>query len=56
MIGITIADKVTRYRFELSAYKQDSLVIPTEVYYSEYIADAIQIPTFSCKSLTKEVS
>lgn len=55
MIGITIADKVTRYRFELSAYKQDSLSIPTEVYYSEYIADAIQIPTFTCKSLTKEI-
>ena len=55
MIGITIDDKVTRYRFELEAYKQDNLTTPTEVYYSEYIADAIELPT-TMHSLTKEVS
>jgi hypothetical protein len=55
MIGITIGDKVTRYRFELSAFKQDSLVIPTEVYYSEYIADAIELTggALTSYSLTK---
>ena len=55
MIGITIDDKVTRYRFELEAYKQDNLTTPTEVYYSEYIADAISLTT-TMHSLTKEVS
>jgi hypothetical protein len=34
MIGITIADVVTRYRFELEAYKQDNATTPTEVYYT----------------------
>ena len=46
---------VTRYRFELEAYKQDNLTTPTEVYYSEYIADAIQL-TVTVHSLTKEIS
>ena len=55
MIGITIADVVTRYRFELEAYTQDNSSTPTEVYYSEYIADAIQLFT-TTTSLTKEVS
>ncbi len=44
MIGITIADVVTRYRFELEAYKQENATTPTEVYYTEYIADAISLP------------
>ena len=34
MIGITIADVVTRYRFEMSAFKQDNATTPTEVYYT----------------------
>ena len=46
---------VTRYRFELEAYKQDNLTTPTEVYYSEYIADAIQLMV-TVHSLTKEIS
>lgn len=33
-IGITIADIVTRYRFEMQAYTQANAVIPTEVYFS----------------------
>jgi len=40
-IGITIADIVTRYRFELQAFKQTNATTPTEVYFSEYIAKAI---------------
>lgn len=36
-------------------YKQDSLTIPTEVFYTEYIADAIPLP-MTCTSLTKEMS
>lgn len=55
MIGITIADKVTRYRFELEAYKQANLTTPTEVYYTEYIADPIAL-TMTLKSLTNEVN
>ena len=54
-IGITIADIVTRYRFELQAYKQDNSTIPTEVYFSEYIAQPISLPV-TYHSLTKEVN
>lgn len=42
-IGITIDSLVQRYRFELEFYKMTNLTTPTEVFYSEYIADAIQI-------------
>jgi len=55
MIGITIDDVVTRYRFELNAFKQDNGTTPTEVYYSEYIADAIDLP-LTTYVLTKEVN
>lgn len=40
-IGITIADIVTRYRFELQAYMHNNTSIPTEVYFSEFIAAPI---------------
>ena len=55
MIGITIADVVTRYRFELEAYKQENTTTPTEVYYTEYIADAISLPV-TTYSLTNEMN
>jgi hypothetical protein len=44
MIGITIASIVTRYRFELQAYMQNTSVTPTEVYFSEYIAAPVYLP------------
>ncbi len=34
MIGITIANKVTRYRFELNAFTHENGTTPTEVYYT----------------------
>lgn len=54
-IGITIADIVTRYRFELQAYMHNNTMIPTEVYFSEYIAAPIDLPLTSY-SLTKEIN
>lgn len=54
-IGITIADIVTRYRFELAAYQQNNSVIPTEVYFSEYIAAPISLP-LTYYALTHEVN
>lgn len=53
-IGLTISDMVQRYSFQCAFYIQNSSSIPTEVYYTEYIADAIQIPTISARSLTYE--
>lgn len=54
-VGITIADIVTRYRFELQAYTQANAVIPTEVYFSEYIAAPILLP-ITYYSLSKEIN
>jgi hypothetical protein len=51
-IGITIADIVTRYRFEVQAFQHNSSVVPTEVYFSEYIAAPIYLPVTSY-ALTK---
>lgn len=53
-IGLTISSMVQRYMFQCAFYIQNSSTIPTEVYYTEYIADAIQIPTISARSLTYE--
>jgi hypothetical protein len=55
MIGITIADKVTRYRFELNAFTEDNDTTPTEVYYTEYIADPILLP-LTTYSLTNYIN
>jgi TRAP-type C4-dicarboxylate transport system permease small subunit len=55
MIGITIAPVVTRYRFELAMYTQNNLTTPTEVYYTEYIADAIPL-SVTYYSLTSEMN
>jgi len=54
-IGITLSSLVQRYRFEINFYKMSSTTIPTEVFYTEYIADAIQISTIysvTAKALT----
>ena len=53
-IGLTISSIVQRYNFQCAFYNHNSSTIPTEVYYSEYIADAIQIPTITARSLTYE--
>lgn len=45
---------VQRYRFECAFKTHFNDTTPTEVYYSEYIADAIQIPTITARSLTYE--
>lgn len=58
-IGITIDTLVQRYRFEIAFYKMTSTVIPTEVYYTEFIADAIKISTvntITAQSLVSEVN
>ena len=58
-IGITLSSLVQRYRFEITFYKMSSTTIPTEVFYTEYIADAIQISTIygiTAKALTSEVN
>lgn len=55
MIGITIANIVTRYRFECQAYMQNNTSIPTEVYFSEYIADPVFLP-LTYYSLTHEAN
>lgn len=58
-IGITLSSLVQRYRFEITFYKMTSTTIPTEVFYTEYIADAIQISGISAitaKALTNEVN
>jgi hypothetical protein len=54
-IGITIADIVTRYRFELQAYTQANSTCPTEVYFTEYIAAPVYFP-ITYYALTKEVN
>jgi hypothetical protein len=54
-IGITIADIVTRYRFELAAYQHNNSLVPTEVYFSEFIAAPISLP-LTYYALTKEIN
>jgi hypothetical protein len=46
---------VTRYRFELQAFQHNNSVIPTEVYFSEYIAAPISLP-ITYYALTHEVN
>lgn len=51
-IGLTISSIVQRYRFECAFKTHFNDTCPTEVYYTEYIADAIQIPSITARSLT----